>query len=126
MNGEPCPRCIRPADYSPPPRSHCANCTPPEERRQFFRFSIRVQDLEQIKAKHGNVSDYLRELVARDLGTNTCPPVPNRRKTNGETDLKELGEFSKPKSRRKKHANGAANHRKVGRIRAAQKTTNQS
>jgi hypothetical protein len=126
MNSEPCPRCLRPADYSRPLRSHCANCTPPEERRQFFRFSIRVNDLEQIKAKHGNVSQYLRELIARDLGTNACPPVPNRRKTNGETDLKELEELNQPKPRRKRNGNGTANHRKVGRIRAAQKKTNQS
>ena len=62
-----CPRCRRSAYYSPPPRSHCANCTPPEELRRFFRFSIRVRDLERIKARHRDVSAYLRELVARDL-----------------------------------------------------------
>ena len=64
-----CPRCVRTAYYSPPPRSHCANCTPPEERCQFFRFSIRVNDLERIKAQHGNASQYLRELIARDLAS---------------------------------------------------------
>ena len=67
MNRKGCPRCRRSAYYSPPPRSHCANCTPPEELRQFFRFGIRVRDLERIKAEHGNVSEYLRELIARDL-----------------------------------------------------------
>ena len=62
-----CRRCVRTPYYSPPPRSHCPVCTPPEELRQFFRFGIRVRDLERIKAEHGNVSEYLRELIARDL-----------------------------------------------------------
>ena len=62
-----CHYCKRPVYGSPPPAFHCRRCTPPEELRQFFRFSIRVQDLEKIKAQHKNVSDYLRELIARDL-----------------------------------------------------------
>ena len=62
-----CTRCVRTAYYSPPPRSHCSVCTPPEELCRFFRFSIRVRDLEKIKANHKDVSAYLRELVARDL-----------------------------------------------------------
>ena len=62
-----CMNCIRRTYHIPPPAFHCRRCTPPEQLRQFFRFSIRVQDLEKIKAQHKNVSDYLRELIARDL-----------------------------------------------------------
>ena len=62
-----CRNCIRRTYHVPPPAFHCETCTPPEQLRQFFRFSIRVQDLEKIKAQHKNVSDYLRELIARDL-----------------------------------------------------------
>ena len=103
-------------------------CASHGAQSRLFRFRLPAMTLEIIKAKHGNISAYLRELIAQDLGTNACPPLADRRRTDGETDLKTYTELFKPitkKRSKQKHANSSGNNYKVGRIRSAKKKTNQ-
>jgi hypothetical protein len=103
------------------------DCSSQEERFSLFRFRLPSMTLELIKAKHGNVSEYLRELIAQDLGEDAFP-AQRRRKPSGETDLKVLAEIGKPTKKRskKKHANGSRDHYKIGRIHAPKRKTNQN
>jgi hypothetical protein len=119
-----CERCRR--DYQSIETDACEICRPENLCPVSFSFKLPALTLELIKAKHGNVSQYLRELIARDMGEDVFPAQP-RRNPGGETsDLKSLAEIGKPitkKRSKQKHANGSTNHRKVGRILAPKRNT---
>jgi hypothetical protein len=125
-----CERCRR--EYQNIDPDECEICKPENLSPVAFTFKLPAITLQLIKQNHGNVSKYLRELIARDLGEAAVPlDLLDRRKLRETSDLESYLEADKPKSKPKrkggkKNANGSGDHCKVGRILAAKKQTNQS
>jgi hypothetical protein len=126
-----CERCRR--EYQSIDPDECEICKPENLSPVAFTFKLPAITLQLIKQNHGNVSKYLRELIARDLGADAVPlDLLDRRKLRETSDLDSYLEPSRPKSKSKrqnggkKNANGSGDYCKVGRILAAKKKTNQS
>jgi len=86
---EPCSRCGRDLRQINP--DECLICAPAKSLSRSFKVEIPLLTLEIIKAKHKNVSAYLRGLIAKDLGPEVFPPEsinrPGGRKLKVKTDL---------------------------------------
>jgi hypothetical protein len=106
----------------------CRYCIPPEARWKIFQLRLPVATVELIKQKHGNVSKYLRELIARDLGEDAFPAAALKRpgrKPARESDLKLYPELCKPIHKRGKlNGNSTGDYFNFGRIRSTKKRAN--
>ena len=84
-----CERCRR--DFAAIETDECYICEPEQSRSVAFKVQIPQLTLEIIKAKHGNVSAYLRGLILKNLGANAMPDVSLKRPGGGRlkvnTDL---------------------------------------
>ena len=69
-------------------REWCRFCAPPEARVRIFQLRLPVVTLELIKAKHGNVSAYVRGLIAKDLGASVFPASAMLRPGGGKLKVK--------------------------------------
>lgn len=84
-----CNRCERDLRFFS--RDWCRICIPENARSKIFQVRLPLHTLNLIKAKHGNVSAYLRGLIAKDLGPEALPEAalkrPGSRRLQVNTDL---------------------------------------
>ena len=66
---------------------NCVICGPEITRSRLFQVRLPLYTLELIKQEHGNVSAYLRRLIARDMGDDVFPPDFLKPKPAGNPDL---------------------------------------
>jgi hypothetical protein len=67
----PCSRCGQDLRFIDP--EGCTICAPEISQLRSFKVQLPSLTLEIIKAKHKNVSAYLRGLIAKDLGPGALP-----------------------------------------------------
>jgi hypothetical protein len=75
-------------DLSLESREWCRHCVPEQARSNLFKVRLPVQTLNVIKAKHGNVSAYVRGLIAKDLGPDVFPEQALKRPGGGVLKVK--------------------------------------
>jgi hypothetical protein len=68
---EPCSRCGQDVRLIDP--EGCTICAPEIAQLRSFKVQLPLLTLEIIKAKHKNVSAYIRGLIAKDLGPGALP-----------------------------------------------------
>ena len=83
---EPCSRCGRDLRQIDP--EQCEICVPAKSLSRSFQVQLPLLTLEIIKAKHKNVSAYLRGLIAKDLGPDALPEEALRRPGGGKLRVK--------------------------------------
>ena len=76
-----CERCRR--DFAAIETDECYICEPEQSRSVAFKVQIPQLTLEIIKAKHSNVSAYLRGLILKDLGADAMPKSSLKRPGGG-------------------------------------------
>ena len=81
-----CERCRR--DLAAIDTEDCFICEPEQSRCVSFKVQIPLMTLEIIKAKHKNVSAYLRGLIAKDLGPNVFPAKALKGRGGGKLGVK--------------------------------------
>ena len=80
-----CSRCGR--DLKVISAEQCQICGPEMTRSRLFQVRLPLYTLEVIKAKHGNVSAYLRGLIAKDLGPESFPKEALHRPGGGKLKI---------------------------------------
>lgn len=84
-----CERCRR--DFADIDLENCFICGPEQSRPASFKVQIPQLTPEILKAKHGNVSAYLRGLILKNLGPDAMPDASldsrGGRKLKVNTDL---------------------------------------
>jgi hypothetical protein len=69
-------------------REWCRFCVPKHAKTNLFKVRLPVQTLDLIKQKHGNVSAYVRGLIAKDLGAHVFPASAMLRPGGGKLKVK--------------------------------------
>lgn len=69
-------------------RNWCRFCVPRHAKTNLFKVRMPVQTLDLIKEKHGNVSAYVRGLIAKDLGDHVFPASAMLRPGGGKLKVK--------------------------------------
>jgi hypothetical protein len=73
-----CERCRR--DFADIDLENCFICGPEQSQSVSLKVQIPQLTLEIIKAKHGNVSAYLRGLILKNLGADAMPDASLKRR----------------------------------------------